>query len=155
MLSEQRRTLPKGDWAAVRRDFRWRIPEEFNIAVACADYWARAKPEAPAIIDIYGQGVRRVWTYTDLKDASDRLASALRAQGIAKGDRVAVLLSQSPEVMVAHFAVMKLGAIVLPLFTLFGEEALKFRLADSGARPPLEILAKISQDKEPKSLRMR
>ena len=134
MLSEQRRTLPAGDWNRVRRRFRWNIPDRFNIAVACADDWARAAPNAPAIIDTDGEGVRRVWIYADLKDASDRLASALRARGVGRGDRVAVLLSQSPEVMVAHFAAMKLGAIVLPLFTLFGDEALGFRLADSGAR---------------------
>ena len=118
----------------VQRDFRWRIPARFNIAVACCDDWARIAPDRPAIIHVEQSGAPEVWTYAALKDASDRLASAFREWGVRKGDRVAVLLSQSPEVMVVHFAAMKLGAIVLPLFTLFGEDALAFRLADSGAR---------------------
>jgi acetyl-CoA synthetase len=47
---------------------------------------------------------------------------------------VAILLPQCPEVMIVHFAAMKCGAIVLPLFTLFGPDALAFRLSDSGAK---------------------
>ena len=134
MLSEQRRTLPTGDWGAVSSGFSWRVPSVFNIAVACNDDWARVDPDRPAIIDVGPDDRHEVWTHAQLKDASDRLASAFQAWGVEKGDRVAVLLSQSPEVMVAHFAAMKLGAIVLPLFTLFGEDALSFRLSDSGAR---------------------
>jgi acetyl-CoA synthetase len=54
--------------------------------------------------------------------------------GVEHGDRVAVLLSQSPELLIAHVAAYKLGAVVVPLFALFGEEALRFRLKDSGAK---------------------
>ena len=75
----------------------------------------------------------KVWSYGDLKRASDRLANAFAARGVRRGDVVAVLLPQCPEVMVTHFAAMKLGAVVLPLFTLFGPDALAYRLADSGA----------------------
>ncbi len=56
------------------------------------------------------------------------------AAGVERGDRVAVLLSQSPELPLAHAAAYKLGAVVVPLFALFGEEALRMRLEDSGAR---------------------
>jgi acetyl-CoA synthetase len=51
-----------------------------------------------------------------------------------RGDRVAVLMAQHPAVLVAHLAAMKLGAVSVPLFTLFGSDALRYRLADSGAR---------------------
>ncbi len=134
MLSDKRRTLPAGTWHDVQRDFRWAIPEHFNIAQACCDDWAALDPNRPAIIHVTPDGDTQVWTFGTLKDASDRLASAFQEWGLQKGDRVAVLLSQSPEVMVAHFATMKLGAIVLPLFTLFGDDALDYRLADSGAK---------------------
>jgi acetyl-CoA synthetase len=133
MRADALRTLPEGDWAAVTRDFRWQIPDSFNIAVACCDAWAAVDPGRTAIIDISGAGVRDVWSFGRLKDASDRLARAFAGMGVGRGDRVAVLLAQSPEVMVAHFAAMKLGAVVLPLFTLFGEDALAYRLSDSGA----------------------
>ncbi|MDU8944846.1 AMP-binding protein [Rhodophyticola sp. MJ-SS7] len=104
------------------------------MAAACCDVWARAEPQRPAIHHITSGGTTETWTYGDLKRASDRLANALRSRGVERGDRVAILLPQCPEVMITHFAAMKLGAIALPLFTLFGEEALAFRLSDSGAR---------------------
>jgi acetyl-CoA synthetase len=103
------------------------------MARACCDDWAAFEPGRTAIIDLAEDGTRIVWTFGALKDASDRLAAAMRGAGVTKGDRVAIFLSQCPEVMVAHFAAMKLGAVVLPLFTLFGADALAFRLADSGA----------------------
>ncbi len=126
-------TLPPGDWGAVNAQFRWQVPHDFSMARACCDDWALGDPDRTAIIDIAEDGTRVVWNFGHLKEASDRLAAAMQSMGVRKGDRVAVLLSQCPEVMVAHFAAMKLGAIVLPLFTLFGEDALAFRLADSGA----------------------
>ncbi len=126
-------TLPSGDWSAVVRDFRWNVPADFSIPEACCDRWARATPDAPAIIDIGSDGRREVWTFANLKTASDALAATLAAQGVGQGDRLAVLLAQSPAVMVAHFAAHKLGAVSLPLFTLFGEDALAYRLEDSGA----------------------
>ncbi|NNJ67082.1 MAG: AMP-binding protein [Boseongicola sp.] len=127
------RLLPAGDWASVNRDFKWRVRPDFSMARACCDDWAAVSPERTAIIDLAENGTRVVWTFGALKDASDRLAAAMRHAGVKKGDRVAILLSQCPEVMVAHFAAMKLGAVVLPLFTLFGEDALSYRLTDSGA----------------------
>ena len=126
-------TLPAGSWDVVQREFKWAVPADFSMARACCDDWAALDPGRSAIIDLDEEGGRRVWTFGALKTASDRMAAAMQNAGLKKGDRVAILLSQCPEVMVAHFAAMKLGAIVLPLFTLFGEDALTYRLADSGA----------------------
>jgi acetyl-CoA synthetase len=122
---------PAQDWAAMRAAFRWNIPDLFNIAHVCCDVWAMQAPGKVALID---HDAGRTWTYGALKAASDRLANALTAHGIGRGDRVAVLLPQGSAVILSHFAAMKLGAIVLPLFTLFGPEALAFRLSDSGAK---------------------
>jgi len=118
---------PGTDWDALRRAFRWNVPEAFNIALACCDAWP-----ADRLAIVVPGGTN--WTFGDLKDRSDRLATAFAVRGIGKGDRVAILLPQSPYVMLAHFAAMKLGAITVPLFTLFGEDALRYRLNDSGAR---------------------
>lgn len=122
-----------GDWATLHAGFRWEIPERFNIAEACCDSWARAEPDRIALIDLAG-GQRQEWTYGALKDASDRLANVFRAAGLMRGERVAVLLPQGAAVPVAHFAAQKLGAVALPLFTLFGHDALAYRLSDSAAR---------------------
>ncbi|GIT92521.1 AMP-dependent synthetase [Jannaschia pagri] len=116
----------------MRAAFTWTIPEQFNIAHGCCDSWAEAEPDRIAILDL--SDGRRTWTYGALKDASDRLAGVLSRAGVGRGDRVALLLPQQAEVMVAHFAAMKLGAISLPLFGLFGPEALEYRLRDSAAR---------------------
>ncbi len=115
----------------MRAAFRWEVPEQFNIARGCCDDWAEAEPDRPAIIDL--SAGRRVWSYGELREASDRLAGVLSRAGVARGDRVAILLPQRAETMVAHLAAMKLGAVSLPLFRLFGPEALDYRLRDAGA----------------------
>ena len=120
----------QGSWDATRAAFRWAIPPDFNIAERCCDSWARTDPDRVALIVPGG----RDWTFGALKKASDRFANVLRDQGVGPGDRVAVLLPQAPEVMITHFAAMKLGAVSLPLFTLFGTDALAYRLSDSGAK---------------------
>ncbi|WP_035898766.1 AMP-binding protein, partial [Labrenzia sp. DG1229] len=92
------------------------------------------------------------WTHQALNRAANRLANALRSLGIHPGDRVALLLPQCPPTAIAHVAAYKLGAIVVPLSTLFGQDALRYRLSDSGARilvtdaSGLEKLEEISDD---------
>ncbi|RSK35936.1 AMP-dependent synthetase [Rhodovulum iodosum] len=116
----------------MRDSFRWDVPSRFNIAAACCDSWAAEAPNRVAVID--ASDADRGWTYGEIKDASDRLATVFARAGLGQGDRVAVLLPQAPAVLIAHFAAMKLGAVGLPLFALFGPDALDYRLADSGAR---------------------
>ena len=130
----QRLIRETGDWAAMRARFRWQVPARFNIAERCCDAWARTDPERVAIEHVGPDGAVRPWQYGRLRQAADGLAASLAARGVGRGDRVAVLLPQCPEVIISHFATMKLGAVVLPLFTLFGEDALRYRLSDSGAR---------------------
>lgn len=121
-------------WQDLQAGFRWDIPARMNIAWLCCDSWAARHPDRVAVIHRGADGARQLWTYGQIKRASDGLAVALAAQGVGRGDRVAVLLAQHPYVLVAHMAVLKLGAVVLPLFTLFGEDALRYRFSDSGAR---------------------
>ena len=108
------------------------IPEFYNIAERCCDSWAASDPDRTALIHVGAEGEDN-WSFAALKDASDRLASGLRACGVGPGDRVGIYLSQSPQMMIAFLAAWKLGAVALPLFTLFGPDALNFRLSDSGA----------------------
>ena len=128
----ERRTIQRLDrWDAMRAAFRWAIPDGFDIAQGCLWSWAEAEPDRTAIID-RSRG-RRVWTYGALARAAEALAARLADGGVAAGDRVAILLPQRAEVMAAHFAAMRLGAVPLPLSTLFGPDALGYRLRDSGA----------------------
>lgn len=123
-----------GDWRQMRASFAWDIPEHFNIAERCCDSWADLDPDRVALSHIGQDGSVTDWSFGALKSASDRFASVLLASGVQRGDRIAVLLGQGPEVLVTHFAAYKIGAVVLPLFTLFGPDALAYRLSDSGAR---------------------
>lgn len=117
----------------LREGFSWQIPERYNMGVDVCDKWAERDPDRLAIIHVTAAGAVQEYSFGRLKALSDRLASVLRGLGVERGARVAILLPQCPETAYGHIAVHKLGAISLPLFTLFGPEALEYRLRDSGA----------------------
>ncbi len=123
----------KNTYDEVYRGFRWSIPEYYNIGVDVCDKWADERYRLALIYEDEA-GRTEKFTFWDIQRLSNRLANALRANGIAQGDRVGILLPQCPETAIAHVAVYKLGAIAIPLFTLFGPEALEYRLANSGAK---------------------
>ncbi len=124
--------------AELCRDFAWDVPEFYNIGVDICDKWAKTQPERLALIDVDPQGDSREYSFLDLQNRSNQLANALTDLGIrrgdAVGDRVGVLLPQGLETALTHIAVLKMGCVSIPLFTLFGEEALLHRLRDSGAK---------------------
>ncbi|RMD48122.1 MAG: AMP-dependent synthetase [Alphaproteobacteria bacterium] len=128
---------PALGWEELRARFRWQVPERFNMAAAVCDAWAEADPGRLAIIDLGREGAaaeRREISFGAFRERADRLANALAALGVGRGDRVGVLLAQSAEVLISHVAIWKLGAISLPLFIPFGPDALAWRLGDSAAR---------------------
>ncbi len=122
------------DYARLRASFRWRIPERYNIAVDVCDRWATAEPERPAIIEVSNDWQVTPVNFGWFREHSNRLANALRARGVVRGDRVAILLPQGRNVLTAHLAAYKLGAVAVPLAALFGVDALAYRLTDSRAK---------------------
>jgi acetyl-CoA synthetase len=120
-------------FAEIRRAFRWEIPQRLNIAEACCTGHA-AGGNAPALIEARADGAARTHGFRDLERQASRLANLLAAHGFGRGDRLAILLGQRLETLLAHLASAKLGGIAVPLFQLFGPDALEYRLADSGAR---------------------
>src|SRR3990170_3409208 len=76
----------------------------------------------------------REWTNVDGQRAANRLANALRRLGIGPGDRVVVMLPNCPEVLQAYAAILKLGAVIVPVIFLLTPEEVRHILADSGAR---------------------
>ena len=125
---------PAREYAALHRSFRWQIPALYNIGVDVCDRWAEIDAARTAIFNVRADGKVEEVSYGALREASNRLANALAARGIGRGDRVAILLPQGPAVAISHIAIYKLGAIALPLAMLFGVEAISYRLRDSGAR---------------------
>jgi acetyl-CoA synthetase len=112
--------------------FRWQVPPRFNIATACCARWA-GDASRVALLWEDESGARATIRYAQLQRDANRLANALAAMGVQRGDRVAILLAQRPETAVAHLAAYQLGAVAMPLSVLFGPEALAYRLRDSGA----------------------
>jgi acetyl-CoA synthetase len=114
------------------QDFRWLLPEDFNIARLCCRRWADDPQRVAMFVDddIHGD---RIVTYAQLQRDTDRLSNVLQTLGVKRGTRVAIVLPQRPEVAVAHFACQQLGAIAMPMSVLFGPEALEYRLQDSAA----------------------
>jgi acetyl-CoA synthetase len=134
-MTPGRPVLPDSrDYDALYRQFRWELPPTYNIGIEVCDRWAALSPDKLALIHVRPDGRRDDLTYGWLRETSNRLAHALRANGIARGDRVAILLPQGPEVAAIHVAIYKLGAIALPLATVFGIDALRYRLNNAGAR---------------------
>ncbi len=134
-------------YEALLAEFAWNIPARYNIGVDICDRPAAARPDAPAILDLDENHKLTTYSFEDLRRLSNRLANLLTAKGLTRGDRVAVLLPQTPETAIAHIATYKAGLIAVPLFVLFGEDALEYRLQTSGAKALIlgrESLAKIA-----------
>jgi len=93
------------------------------------DEAVQRRPERTAVM-FYGRGL----TYRELQDAADRLACALADLGVKKGDRVALFLLNSPQFIIAYFAVLKCGATVTPISPVYTSHEVRYQLEDSGAR---------------------
>lgn len=119
------RLLAHADYPALCRDFRWDFPARLNMAEQCLNH----DPASVAIIEY--DGTPRPVSHSKLTRMTDRLAHALAAE---RRERVAVLRTQSAWTAAAHLAVWKSAAISVPLFKLFGPEALELRLRDAGVR---------------------
>ena len=133
----------------LRASFRWELPATLNVGVEVCE---RQPREDPAILVTDGRDVTRTVTFAELADDSNRLANALRALGVAAGERIGIVLPQRPETALAHIAAAKLGAIAVPLSILFGPDALEMRLRDADVRivlgegEPLRRIAALGVD---------
>jgi acetyl-CoA synthetase len=125
---------PAKDYETLYRQFRWAIPPRYNIGVDVCDRWAAHDADRLAILHVHDDGRSDRLTFGWLRETSNRFANLLRAQGVRRGDRVAIFMPQAPEVAAVHVAIYKLGAVALPVAILFGPDALSYRLQNSGAK---------------------
>ncbi|MEW5898690.1 MAG: AMP-binding protein [Bacillota bacterium] len=105
-----------------------------NISVAhfLCDRHAQV-PEKIALFYESAHGESAKFTFAELREYSSKLAAFLQKLGVQKGDRVAVMLPKTPELIISSLATWRLGAIYVPLFTAFGPDAISYRLQDSQA----------------------
>ena len=128
----------------VYQGFQWEIPEAYNIGLDICDRWAHQRFRM-ALIYENERGRVEKYTFWDLKKLSNKLANGLIAHGVGKGDRIGILLPQCPETAIGHIATYKIGAVAIPLFTLFGTDALAYRLSNSEARAIITDAANLSK----------
>ena len=112
--------------------FEWNIPSKFNVASAVCDRHADGSGKLALIAESASGEVTR-YTFDELQTLSNQLANVYKNEGVMAGDRVAVILPQRIETALVHLAAHKVAAVSLPLSVLFGDDALLYRLQDSGS----------------------
>ena len=120
---------------------RWCVGGRLNIVHNCLDKWIGTPTEQTVALRWEGEeGATRNLTYGELQREVNRCANGLRELGIGSGDRVALFMPMCPELVVAFFAVIKIGGVVLPLFSGYGADAVATRLRDA------EVTALVTAD---------
>jgi len=117
----------------LRRDFRWDLPETFNFATDVVDAWA-AEGDGLALIWENAAGVEAAYRFSDISRASCRLASALAEAGVAKGDRVIVMLPRIPEWQIALVACLRIGAVAIPCIEMLTARDVAYRVQNAEAK---------------------
>ncbi|MEA2303716.1 MAG: acetyl-CoA synthetase [Solirubrobacteraceae bacterium] len=110
---------------------RWQVPERYNIAQDCCDKHPRDKL---AMVHERWDGARRDVAWGEVQDLANQAAHVLREAGVQRGDRVAVVLPPTPETAAIFFGTWKLGALLLSMSVLYGDEGIRHRLTDSEPR---------------------
>lgn len=121
------------DYATAVREFQWPQFAQFNWALDWFDAIAQGNQRAAlVIVEEDGSEARR--SYAEMSERSNRVANWLRAQGVARGDRIIVMLGNQVELWETILAAMKLGAVIIPAATLLRPDDLRDRVTRGGAR---------------------
>ena len=123
----------RSNWEAACAGFAWPALEEFNWALDWFDPFARGNHSVGLLV-VEADGSSVSLTFDELATRSDQVASWLRAQGVARGDRIVLMLGNQVELWETMLAAIKLGAVVIPATTLLAESDLRDRIERGNAR---------------------
>ncbi len=115
---------------------QWFTGGRTNLAISCVDRWAddpATRRPSPPWSGKARRATVRTLTFVELRTLTDRIASGLAARGVSAGDAVGLFVPMVPETVAALFAIAKLGALFLPIFSGYGADAVAIRLEDAGA----------------------
>lgn len=113
---------------------KWFTGGKLNLIHNVLDRHVPSRASKPALIWESDDGKSRTLTYGEMNAAVTRAASALKSLGVAKGDRIGLYMPMVPEMVVAFLATLKIGAVIVPVFSGFGAQALAARLRDAEAK---------------------
>ena len=122
-------------WQQMRNELDGLPGGGLNLAYEAID--RHAKSDKRDQVAMYWEGAggeEEQYTFAQFKELTDRFANVLKKLGVEKGDRVFLFMGRIPELYVAFFSILKVGAIAGPLFSAFGPDPVKDRLQDSGAK---------------------
>ena len=122
-------------WEEMERELDWLPGGNLNLAYEAID--RHTKTDRKSRVAMYWEGKNgeeETYTFEQMRQESNRFATVLKDLGVQKGDRVFIFMERIPELYFAFFGGLKVGAVVGPLFSAFGPDPVRDRLADSGAR---------------------
>jgi acetyl-CoA synthetase len=134
-------------------NYKIKIPENFNFAYDVVDRYAREEPNKEALVWCDDHGDSKIFSFAQLKDASDRTANYFASLGIGKGDPVLLILRRRYEFWFALLALHKLGAIACPATHLLMVHDLEYRFAAAGIKMVVTIDEKDLQDRVDEALK--
>jgi acetyl-CoA synthetase len=143
ILKKNGATGAQTPYETLLKDFSWdkmaeelKLPRQngMNKASICLDDHPPEVMQRKALLWLGKNGEREDYTFQQLSEKTNQFANVLKSLGVQKGDRVFVYLERVPEVFVVLFGALKVGAVVGPLFSAFGPEAIQDRLEDSAAK---------------------
>ncbi|SHE70395.1 acetyl-CoA synthetase [Seinonella peptonophila] len=132
-LLDYTRTAETFDWRSVESAFSWSVTGRVNTAYEAIDRHVDEGRGEQIALQYSDPSRNEQLTFAEMKANSNRFANVLRKYNVKKGDRVFIFMPRVPEFYTSFFGVIKVGAIVGPLFEAFMEEAVKDRIADSEA----------------------
>src|SRR3954462_10967613 len=118
-------------YAQLRDQYSWQVPTRYNIA---ADVCDARDPGALAMVHEHHEGAVREVAWGELQALSNQAANLLAGLGVERGDRVAVVLPPTPETAALFFGTWKLGALLLSMSVLYGDDGIRHRLGDTEPR---------------------
>ena len=108
-------------------NFELIVPENFNFGYDVVDAWASEAPDKVCMTWCNEHGVRRSFTFADMKEATDRTASFFASLGIGRGDRVMLILKRRWQFWFSIVALHKLGAVAIPATHLLTPHDIEYR----------------------------
>ena len=117
----------------IKSGFEWDIPDDYNMATRCLAEWKGDRARVALFFEDEG-GNKQTLTFWQLEQLTNQVANLLKGLGIQKGERVGIVLPQCPEVAAAHLAIYKLGAVAVPMSTLYGPDSYQYIMANCGMK---------------------